>query len=672
MLSFFAWMVPISPLAGCICCTFLAFRGDGRHPQLALSAHGAPLSRQTTRSDRKIAHLPAVTSLLFAALFTFCLIVFGAQGERGTVYEGYRYLNVGTVTLDLSLKVDTLCLSLLAVVTGISAMIAMYSRDYMRDDPGYARFYAIFCGFVFSMTMLVLSHNLLMLYAFWEGVGTCSYLLIGFWYQRPSAARAATKAFLVNRVADCAFTAGIILLAYAVGHVEGAEASFFARLNFDSIFNAVPYLAVQNPGLLTTIGFLLMIGAIGKSAQFPFHVWLPDAMEGPTPVSALIHAATMVTAGVYLMARLSPLFEATPAVLSMVAWLGGITAFIGAWMALFQSDLKRVLAYSTVSQLGYLFMALGTGAIKDLMVVAVVAAMFHLVTHAFFKALLFLSAGNVMHAMGDVIDMRRFSGLRKVLPKTNILFFIGAAALAGLPPFAGFFSKDSILAVLAEASKDGEYGAQFSILLFLGFATAFMTAIYTSRAYFSIFLGEEKIPEEAGDHAHEATNVMLAPMVVLAVGAVSVGILLGPTHGIANYLQQTQELRGHVEHHEELWVMAGSSFLALFGIAVGFALSKVGPSEATSGPMVAIAKFGMNRMYIDWFYSIAIVAPLEWFASLLGWIDDTVIDGLAMWVASLPRLFGLIAQRFQNGRVPDYTYMTAFGIAALAVWIATR
>jgi NADH-quinone oxidoreductase subunit L len=648
MLSLFAWMVPIAPLGGCVACSVLAFRGD-----------------------RKIAHLPAIISLLFAALFTICLIVFGAQGESGTVFYGYRYFNVGSVTLDISLKVDTLCLTLLAVVTCISAMIAIYSRDYMHDDPGYARYYAVFCGFVFSMTMLVLSNNLLMLYAFWEGVGTCSYLLIGFWFRKPSAARAATKAFLVNRVADCAFLMGILLLAYGIGHVEGSEPSFFARLDFNNIVNAVPFLAINHPELLTTIGFMLMIGAIGKSAQFPFHVWLPDAMEGPTPVSALIHAATMVTAGVYLMARLSPLLVQTPSVLSTVAWLGGITAFIGAWMALFQTDLKRVLAYSTVSQLGYLFMALGAGAVGNLMVVAVVAAMFHLVTHAFFKALLFLSAGNVMHAMGDVIDMRRFGGLRRVLPMTNILFLIGAAALAGVPLLAGFFSKDGILSVLAQASQDGQYGGQFTILLCIGFATALMTAVYTSRAYFSTFLGAEKLPEEAGHHAHEATNVMLAPMAVLAVGAIFAGGLLGPTGAISSYLQQSFEA-GHGEHHEELWVMAASALLAIVGIAIGYALSKTGPSTATTGVLVALADFGRNRLYIDWVYNVAIVAPLEWFASLLGWFDENVVDGLAMRIASLPRLFGLIGQRVQNGRVPGYTYMTAFGIAALAVWIATR
>ena len=566
-----------------------------------------------------------------------------------------------------------LCLSLLTVVTCISAMIAVYSKDYMHDDPGFARYYAVFCGFVFSMTMLVLSHNLLMLYAFWEGVGTCSYLLIGFWFRKPSAARAATKAFLVNRIADCFFLFGILLLAYTVGQTEiGASNGFFARLNFDTIFQAVPFIVRDHSELLTTIGFLLMIGAIGKSAQFPFHVWLPDAMEGPTPVSALIHAATMVTAGVYLMARLSPLLEYTPAVLSTVAWLGGITAFIAAWMALFQYDLKRVLAYSTVSQLGYLFMALGAGAIKELMVVAVVAAMFHLITHAFFKALLFLAAGNVMHAMGDVIDMRRFGGLRKVLPKTNILFLIGAAALAGLFPLAGFFSKDGILAVLADASKDGEYGTQFSILLAIGFVTALMTAIYTSRAYFTTFLGTEKLPAEAGHHAHEATNVMLVPMVILAIGATLAGLLLGPTGVIAKYLEQTPALMSHGEHHEQYWVMVLSGILAVVGIGIGYALSKVEPGIATSNAWASFADFGRNRLYIDWLYNTAFVVPLEWFARILGWFDTNILDSLAMQIASVPRLFGLMGQRVQNGRVPGYSFITAVGIAAVAVWIATR
>jgi NADH-quinone oxidoreductase subunit L len=552
-------------------------------------------------------------------------------------------------------------------------MIAIYSKDYMHDDPGYARYFSVFCGFVFCMTMLVLSHNLLMMYAFWEGVGTCSYLLIGFWFRKPSAARAATKAFLVNRIADCGFLFGILLLGYAMGQVAGpASDSFFARLNFDNIFTSLPALASQHPDLLGWISLLLMIGAIGKSAQFPFHVWLPDAMEGPTPVSALIHAATMVTAGVYLMARLSPLMEYTPWVLSVVGWLGGITALIAALMALFQDDLKRVLAYSTVSQLGYLFMALSTGSIKGFMALAVTAAMFHLVTHAFFKALLFLAAGNVMHAMGDVIDMRKFSGLKRVLPKTNLLFLVGAAALAGIPLLSGFFSKDGILAVLYDASSDGEYGFQFKVLLGIGFLTAFMTAVYTSKAYFRTFHGTERIPEEAGHHAHESTNVMLAPMALLAVGALVVGGALGPTHILADYLGKSPTLESHNEHHESLLIMIASGIVGIAGCAVGFMLSKAQPSTRTDGTMATIADFGKNRLYIDWAYSRFIVLPLEFLAGVLGWLDTNLVDAFVMKIADLPRLAGLLGQRYQNGRVPAYTFVTAVGVAAVAIWIVSR
>ncbi|MBU6173574.1 MAG: NADH-quinone oxidoreductase subunit L [Planctomycetes bacterium] len=651
MSSLFAWLVPLSPLVGCVLCAILAFRGD-----------------------KRIAHFPAIVSLVLSALASLCLVLYNAEGETGTTtFEGYRYLHVGSLTLDIALKVDTLCLTLLCIVTCISTMIAIYSRDYMHDDPGYARYFAVFCGFVFSMTMLVLSHNLLMMYAFWEGVGTCSYLLIGYWYRKPSAARAATKAFLVNRIADCGFLFGILLLGYAMGLLpDAAKDSYFARLNFNSIFEALPTLASQHPDLLVWIGTLLMVGAIGKSAQFPFHVWLPDAMEGPTPVSALIHAATMVTAGVYLMARLSPLMEYTPSVLSLVGWLGAITAFIAAFMALFQDDLKRVLAYSTVSQLGYLFMALSAGSVKGLMVVAVTAAMFHLVTHAFFKALLFLAAGNVMHAMGDVIDMRRFSGLKRILPKTHILFLIGAAALAGLPPLAGFFSKDSILAVLFDASSDGEYGFQFKVLLGIGFLTALMTAVYTAKAYFRTFHGEELVPEEAGHHAHESTQVMLAPMAVLALGAVIVGGVLGPTQVLSNYLAKTPALESHGEHHESVWIMVASAIVGVLGCSLGFLLSKQDPNTKLQGFVGALQDWGRERLYIDWAYSKFIVLPLELLAGALAWLDTHLVDALAMRVADLPRIIGLLGQRNQNGRVPSYTFVTAVGVALVALWIVLR
>lgn len=649
MPSTLAWIVPLSPLVGCIVCVFLAMRGD-----------------------KKIAHIPAVLSLLLAAIASVALVVQQGQGELGTTtYNGYRYLEIGSLTLDIALKVDTLCLTLLCVVTCISTLIAFYSRDYMHGDGGYARFFAVFCAFVFCMTMLVLSHNLLMMYAFWEGVGTCSYLLIGFWYRRPSAARAATKAFLVNRIADCGFLFGILLLGYAIGQLPGeASSGTFARLNFDNIFSVLPDLASRYPDLLVWIGLLLMIGAIGKSAQFPFHVWLPDAMEGPTPVSALIHAATMVTAGVYLMARLSPLMEYTPWVLSIVGWLGGITALIAAIMALFQDDLKRVLAYSTVSQLGYLFMALSVGAIKDLMTLAVTAAMFHLVTHAFFKALLFLAAGNVMHSMGDVIDMNKFGGLKRIMPKTHILFAIGAAALAGLFPLAGFFSKDGILAILYDASSDGEYGFQFKVLLVIGFVTALMTAIYTAKAYFRTFHGKEVIPEEAGHHAHESTGVMLAPMAILAVGAIVAGVALGPTQYLSKYIEKTPGLHGH-EHHEALWLMLLSGAIGIVGVVIGAMLAKRHPGGTEVAPS-PLATAGQNRLYIDWAYRQFIVMPLEFFSGVLSWLDENLVDALVMKIAEAPRIVGLAGQRYQNGRVPAYTFMTAVGVAALAIWIISR
>ena len=649
-LSLFAWLVPIAPLVGCIWCTILAFRGDA-----------------------KFAHAPAIASLLLSALMAISLLALGAPGEEGyAVFEGYRYLQIGGMTVDVSLRIDALCLTLLTVVTSISAMIAIYSKDYMHDDPGYARYFAVFCGFVFSMTMLVLSHNLLMLYAFWEGVGTCSYLLIGFWYRKPSAARAATKAFMVNRIADTAFLFGILLLSFAVGQTDvGSGLNWFARLDFQNIFDAAPVLAEKHSGLLTTIAFLIMIGAIGKSAQFPFHVWLPDAMEGPTPVSALIHAATMVTAGVYLMARMAPLTALTPSVLTTVAWLGGITSLIAAVMALYQDDLKRVLAYSTVSQLGYLFMALGAGSVKELVSVAVVAAMFHLVTHAFFKALLFLSAGNVMHAMGDVIDMREFGGLKRVLPKTHVLFAIGAAALAGLPPLAGFFSKDGVLGVLAEASSDTMVGGHFKLLLGVGFLTAFLTAVYTAKAFFKTFYGQEKIPAAAGHHAHEASFTMLAPMAVLAVGAVFVGILLGPTGGIANYVTQTPLLH-HGEHSEPLWIMALSAIIAVAGVFVGYFLSTQ-PQTANSSSLASkLAEIGRNRLYIDWFYNIAFVQPLEWAGRFLAWFDVAVVENITNSIAGIPRLVGMVGQRVQTGRITAYSYLTAVGIAAVAIWIVMQ
>ena len=431
-----------------------------------------------------------------------------------------------SVDIGFTLQADGLTAIMLVTVTFIGSLIAIYSIGYMHGDPGYARYFSEISLFLFAMTGLVLAENFILLYAFWEGVGLCSYLLIGFWFAKPSASAAARKAFLVTRIGDVGFFLGILLLW-----------THAWTLDFQDVFSK-EFLDTMGTGKLTAVCILLFCGAVGKSAQFPLHVWLPDAMEGPSSVSALIHAATMVTAGVYLVARCTPLFALAPAAQLIVAIIGGFTALLAALMALTQTDLKRVLAYSTISQLGYMFLALGSATkAHNVLELGITAAIFHLFTHAFFKALLFLGAGSVMHAMHNIIDMRKFSGLRKLLPYTHWTFFCGAAALAGLVPFAGFWSKDEILAAAYDASNGPHFSAMYYLLFIIGMITAGLTAFYTFRAYFMTFWGEEKIPVEAGDHAHESPMVMVVPLMILAVGAVLTGLVFGPlTHSFAHVL----------------------------------------------------------------------------------------------------------------------------------------
>ncbi len=422
--------------------------------------------------------------------------------------------------IEITLRADPLTAFMLAMVTFISTLVAIYSKGYMHGDPGYPRFFAFIALFVFSMTMLVSVSNFLLLYVFWEAVGLCSYLLVGFWYQKPEAVAAGKKAFMVNRVGDFGFAIGLFLIWTTYGTLNFHDTQITAAGGAtQQIAGVLGQTRLANPALYATGGvsvaicLLLMAGACGKSAQFPLHVWLPDAMEGPTPVSALIHAATMVTAGVYMVARCTPLFMASantpwftiggsPVTAQMVvATIGGFTALLAGTIAITQTDLKRVLAYSTISQLGYMFLSLGTGSL-----VGIVAGMFHLLTHAFFKALLFLGSGSVMHAMGGVIDMRRISGLRRLMPVTCITFLIGCLALAGLFPFSGFWSKDEILdavnlkAHAAEGFAHGLYGG----LYWVGVFTAGLTAFYTFRAFFLTFFGPEHIPHEAGHRARVA------------------------------------------------------------------------------------------------------------------------------------------------------------------------
>src|SRR4051794_863351 len=535
-----AWLVPFFPLLGA----------------LTAAAGGRWL--------RQHAHWPVIVGIGLSCLVALGLLT-AAGPEKTTVV--FNWLDISRLHVPIEFRIDGLTTMMLAMVTFVSTLVAIFAAGYMAGDPGYPRFFAVVGLFVTSMTGLVLSNNYLLTYVFWEGVGTCSYLLVGFWYYKPSAAAAAKKAFLVNRVGDFGFAVAIFWM-WTI--VPGHDLSYGSVLGTN-----LAQLYADHPGAVLGIASLLFWAATAKSAQVPLYVWLPDAMEGPTPVSALIHAATMVTAGVYLIARSTPLIALVPSVQLVIAITGCATALLAASIALTQTDLKRVLAYSTVSQLGYMFMALGAG-VGDVAQLALVAAMFHLFTHAFFKALLFLASGSVMHAMGGVIDMRRFGGLRHKMPYTCWTFAAGGLALSGIPPLAGFFSKDEILTALKSASHASHargWSGAYMAIYWMAVLTAFMTAFYTFRAFFMTFFGPEKLPSpddpEAEDEAHAADDaqthghaspedvsahddaghghghghighesppVMTIPLIVLAFCAVLVGMLFGPTHLFEHHL----------------------------------------------------------------------------------------------------------------------------------------
>ncbi len=573
------------------------------------------------------------------------------------------------VDVTVGFVADPLTAIMLVMITFIGGFIAIYSVGYMHGDPGYPRFFAEVALFIFSMTMLVLADNFLLLYLGWEGVGLCSYLLIGFWYRKPEAAAAARKAFLVTRIGDVGLMLGILVLWAYFGH----------RFSYQQLFASVHYLHEHgrlDSGVLCVACLLVFCGAVGKSAQFPLHVWLPDAMEGPTPVSALIHAATMVTAGVYLVARCTPLFMLAPQAQLVVACIGGFTALLAALIGLTQNDLKRVLAYSTVSQLGYMFLALGCavsvttgehGTAGTLVTFAVIAAMFHLITHAFFKALLFLSAGSVMHAMGGVIDMRRFSGLRKLLPLTHLGFLCGAVALAGVPLFSGFWSKDEILAAAAQATEASRpYGKIYALLLFVGLFTAGLTAFYTFRAYFLTFWGPEKIPHEAGHHAHESPAVMTVPLLVLSLFAVGVGLVVGPTDLFAGFLQKASFTGGPQLEHGEMnwWLMLTSSAIALAGVWVAWQMYVKQPSlpARLARSWQFFYQLSLNKFYIDELYNALILTPLQTLAIAMATGDLRVIDRLVDLIGGVPRLVGGMFRYVQNGLVQFYALAMVLGL----------
>ena len=588
---------------------------------------------------------------------TFVDLVYSGV-PAGVVSLG-TWVEAGSFHVEWALRYDALAAVMVAMVTCVATLIHIYSAGYMAHDNTIWKFFSYLSLFTFAMLMLVTADNLLQLFFGWEGVGLASYLLIGYYYDRPSAGAAAMKAFIVNRVGDLGFALGIALLFMV-----------FGTISFDGIFAAVAqhqndsyHLFGTDFRALEVIGVLLFIGAMGKSAQLGLHVWLPDAMEGPTPVSALIHAATMVTAGVFLMARMSPLMEYAPYALGFVCFMGASTALFAATIGCVQNDIKRVIAYSTCSQLGYMFIAAGVGAYQ--------ASVFHLLTHAFFKALLFLSAGSVIHAMSEEQDIRKMGGIWKKIPLTYTVMFIGSLALGGVYPFAGYYSKDAILeAAYAAHSSVGAYG------FWCGLIAAGLTAFYSWRLLILTFHGAPRADQHTMDHVHESPWVMTVPLILLAVGAVLAGLvfheqLLGEhwEHfwGESIKLNPANKVLEHMEHVPG-WVSLAPSVVGLAGIALAYIIYMGMPAlparvAAAFGPLY---RFLLNKWYFDELYSAVIIRPLLCLARGLWQVGDaTIIDGVPNSVASLTGSSSGQVVKLQTGSIANYAFAMLIGVVAL-------
>ncbi|MGA9801296.1 MAG: NADH-quinone oxidoreductase subunit L [Terriglobales bacterium] len=676
------WMIPVLPLVGAAINGFF----------------GKRFSRQA---------VVGVALLFSGAAFAMVLFVASQFSSLATPHTEFlaTWIRAGTFQVDFSFYLDQLSLVMLLVVTGVGFLIHIYSVGYMWEEGGFYRFFAYLNLFMFFMLTLVLASNYLLMFIGWEGVGLASYLLIGFWFTKDSAASAGKKAFIVNRVGDFGFLIALFLL---IKH--------FGSLNFDQVFQKVIPMGVETAGagLLTTIGLLLMVGAAGKSAQIPLYVWLPDAMEGPTPVSALIHAATMVTAGVYMVSRSHVIFERAPAALTVVAIIGTLTALFAATIGITQTDIKKVLAYSTISQLGYMFIACGVGAFS--------AAIFHLMTHAFFKGLLFLAAGSVIHAVAGEQDMRQMGGLRTKIPWTFWTMTIATFAIAGIPPFAGFFSKDEILWRAYQASW---------VYWFIGLFTAFLTSFYMFRLWFMTFFGEYRGTAEAhanldhghGDHddtgvpaphghehghggIHESPRVMLIPLVVLAFLSLTGGWIgvpgslggsnrfdkfLGPVfhstiaagaegHGVATPPEkETEGPEPQTGHATELIFTGISVFAGLLGFVLAWQLYYRDPQlpQRIAAGLGGLYEAVVHKYYIDELYATLFVKPLIAGSALILWhgIDQDVIDAGVDNSAHGANEVSDSVRHMQSGNLRSYAGWVAAGAAAVIaymVWMGTR
>ena len=608
--------------------------------------------------DRASQAITILCMLLASACGVTSFIDLIYQGGHAGVISLGQWVSVGSFHVDWALRYDALSVSMVAMVTCVATLIHIYSVGYMSHDNTIWRFFSYLSLFTFAMLMLVTADNLLQLFFGWEGVGLASYLLIGYWYEKPSACAAAMKAFIVNRIGDLGFAAGIALIFWQFGSIEFAD--IFGAVG--KYQDATYHLLGADYRSYEVIGVLLFIGAMGKSAQLGLHVWLPDAMEGPTPVSALIHAATMVTAGVFLMARMSPLMDYAPHALQFVTIIGGSTALFAATIGCAQNDIKRVIAYSTCSQLGYMFIAAGVGAYQ--------ASIFHLLTHAFFKAMLFMGAGSVIHAMSDEQDMRKMGGIWKLIPVTYVIMWIGNLALAGVPPFAGYFSKDAILeAAWASDTAIGHYG------FWCGLLAAFLTAFYSWRLLILTFHGKPRADHHTMEHVHESPWVMLAPLCLLAVGAIFAGYafheqLLGADWkeywGAAIQIAPTN----HVLHDMEevpSWVSLAPTVVGLVGIALSYVCYMFIPSipAAFTGMFGGLYRFVLNKWYFDELYDAIFVRPCMALARQLWVVDAKVIDGMPNGVASLATSGSGRMVKLQTGSIANYAFTMLIGLVVL-------
>ncbi|MDX6805485.1 NADH-quinone oxidoreductase subunit L [Terrihabitans rhizophilus] len=625
---------------------------------------------QPVATGARVTEMITTGAVMIAALLSWvAFFQYGLGHHEAERVQVLRWMTSGALEIDWALRIDTMTVVMLVVVNSVSALVHLYSTGYMHEDPQRPRFFTYLSLFTFAMLMLVTSDNLVQMFFGWEGVGLASYLLIGFWYTKPSASAAAIKAFVVNRVGDFGFALGIFAI-YAV----------FGSVSFETIFADAPgkaaatfsFLGWGEAPAMTVICLLLFMGAMGKSAQFGLHTWLPDAMEGPTPVSALIHAATMVTAGVFMVARMSPLFELSHTALAVVIFFGATTAFFAATVGLVQNDIKRVIAYSTCSQLGYMFVALGVGAYS--------AGMFHLFTHAFFKALLFLGAGSVIHAMHHEQDMRRMGGIRRLVPLTYWMMIIGTLALTGfgIPGVigtAGYYSKDAIIeAAFASEQPIAMYAFVLTVV------AALFTSFYSWRLIFLTFHGAPRAPLEVMKHVHESPRVMTIPLIILGVGALLAGVVFSGDfigHHYAEFWKGSLAGGDHPEiieamHHVPLWVRLSPFVMMALGFVTSYYFYIVNPRVPVelARRHDVLYRFLLNKWYVDEVYEVVFVRSAKWLGRFL-WKtgDGRIIDGfgpngVAARVMDVTR--GVV--QLQSGYVYHYAFAMLIGVAGLFTW----